>query len=64
MTTSDKESVRLEKNAFLVDWSWSKFSKEEILDENMLEMSSSVVRPSTMLLCWALLLPNSVKRRS
>ena len=53
----DIESVRLERKAFLADWSWSEFSSEEILDENILEMSSSVVRPSTRLLRRDLPLP-------
>ena len=43
------ESVRSARKLFLADWSRSELSSEEILEENMLEISLSVVRPSIML---------------
>lgn len=38
----EMESVRLARKVFLVDWSGSEFSSEDILEDNILEISSSV----------------------
>lgn len=61
----DIESVRLERKAILVHWSWFKFSycSKEILDENMLEILTSMVRSSTMLLRVDLPLPRVLRTR-
>ena len=43
------ELVRPEMKLFLDGWSRSELSSKEILEENMFEISSSVVRPSITL---------------
>ena len=52
----EMESVRSARKLFLADWSKSELTSEDILEENMLEISS-VVRPSIMLQPENLLLP-------
>ena len=47
----EMESVRSARKLFLADWSRSELSSEEILEENMLEISSSVtLQPDNLLL--------------
>ena len=53
----EMESVKSTRELFLADWSRSQMSSEEILEENMLVILSSVVVPSIMLQPENLLLP-------
>ena len=55
--------MRTARKLFLADWSRSELSSEEILKENMLEISS-VVRPSVTLHPENLLLPQTRFQKS